>query len=223
MRSLLFTLISLVSSACAYLVLTPGNADRWTTAGPNTVTWQMVNTDPQNFAMLLVNQVRSRLTRPLLRTLPHSWAPRRTRASYQAARSSSLPSSTAVSLHTPSPHLAEDSLSGLASKSTLSRTRKTQTPFSLSRGDLLSPSRASPPRQFPRYIYIYVYEYRTVNPVMCVFFFHPLGAYHYVPGHVLTRTTQHASEPYPYPGSDHGYRHRQSEPDQLPYKHHRAW
>jgi len=56
MRSLLFTLISLVSSACAYLVLTPGNANGWTTAGPNTVTWQMVSTDPQNFAMLLVNQ-----------------------------------------------------------------------------------------------------------------------------------------------------------------------
>jgi len=56
MRSLLFTLISLVSSACAYLVLTPGNANGWSTAGPNTVTWQMVTTDPQNFAMLLVNQ-----------------------------------------------------------------------------------------------------------------------------------------------------------------------
>jgi len=55
MRSF-FALVALVSSACAYQVLTPSNSSGWTTAGPNIVTWQRVVTDPQNFTMLLVNQ-----------------------------------------------------------------------------------------------------------------------------------------------------------------------
>ncbi|KAI9508116.1 hypothetical protein F5148DRAFT_20699 [Russula earlei] len=55
MRSFVF-LLSLLASACAYQVLTPGNAVGWTTSGPNTVTWQRVVTDPTNFTMLLVNQ-----------------------------------------------------------------------------------------------------------------------------------------------------------------------
>ncbi len=64
MRSL-FTLFSLVASACAYQIITPGNSFGWTTGGRNNVTWQRVNTDQVTFTMLLVNQVRSPfLTRP---------------------------------------------------------------------------------------------------------------------------------------------------------------
>lgn len=55
MRSF-FAFFALVSSACAYQVLTPTNSSGWTTAGPNTVTWQRVDTDAQNFSMVLVNQ-----------------------------------------------------------------------------------------------------------------------------------------------------------------------
>lgn len=55
MRSF-FALLALVSSACAYQVITPGNSNGWTTGGPNIVTWQRVDTDAQNFTMVLVNQ-----------------------------------------------------------------------------------------------------------------------------------------------------------------------
>ncbi|KAI0306866.1 hypothetical protein B0F90DRAFT_1622260 [Multifurca ochricompacta] len=54
---ILFTLLSLIASAYAYQVITPGGASGWTTAGPNVVTWQRVDTDPRNFTILLVNQV----------------------------------------------------------------------------------------------------------------------------------------------------------------------
>jgi len=54
MRSL-FALIVFVSSTFAYQILTPGTSNAWTTAGPNQVTWQRVNTDALNFTMLLVN------------------------------------------------------------------------------------------------------------------------------------------------------------------------
>jgi len=60
MRSF-FALLALVSSACAYQVLTPGNSNGWTTGGPNIVTWQRVGTDAENFTMVLVNQVGSSL------------------------------------------------------------------------------------------------------------------------------------------------------------------
>jgi len=55
MRSL-FTVLSLVASACAYQILTPSNSSGWTTVGPNLVSWQRVNTDSNNFTMVLVNQ-----------------------------------------------------------------------------------------------------------------------------------------------------------------------
>jgi hypothetical protein len=58
MRSL-FTVLSLVASACAYQILTPSNSSGWTTVGPNIVSWQRVSTDSNNFTMVLVNQVRS--------------------------------------------------------------------------------------------------------------------------------------------------------------------
>jgi hypothetical protein len=55
MRSLL-TLFSLVASACAYKILTPGDSFGWTTVGPNNVTWQRVSTDQTTYTMVLVNQ-----------------------------------------------------------------------------------------------------------------------------------------------------------------------
>jgi hypothetical protein len=62
---LLFTLFSLVASACAYQIITPGNSAGWTTGGRNNVSWQRVSTDQATFTMLLVNQVRSpSLSRP---------------------------------------------------------------------------------------------------------------------------------------------------------------
>jgi len=60
MRSL-FTLFSLVASACAYQIITPGNSNGWTTGGPNNVTWQRVDTDQTTFSMVLVNQDKSLL------------------------------------------------------------------------------------------------------------------------------------------------------------------
>jgi hypothetical protein len=70
MRSL-FTLFTLVASACAYQILTPNNSSGWTTGGPNNVTWVRVSTDQPGFTMVLVNQVRSlSLTRPF----PPTWA-----------------------------------------------------------------------------------------------------------------------------------------------------
>jgi len=92
----------------------------------------------------------------------------RTRAFYQAARRSSLLSSTVVPSHTPSPHLAEDSLLGLASKSTSSRTLKISTPFTLSRGNLLS---LRLPQQFPRRGLLHPHP----RPGPSAFFFHPLA------------------------------------------------
>ncbi|KAI0248834.1 Ser-Thr-rich glycosyl-phosphatidyl-inositol-anchored membrane family-domain-containing protein [Lactifluus subvellereus] len=52
----LFALLSFVATACAYTVLTPGNAAGWTTAGTNTVTWQRVDSDAATFTLVLVNQ-----------------------------------------------------------------------------------------------------------------------------------------------------------------------
>ncbi|KAH9985216.1 Ser-Thr-rich glycosyl-phosphatidyl-inositol-anchored membrane family-domain-containing protein, partial [Russula compacta] len=57
----LFTLISLVASACAYQITSPNNVSGWTTGGPNTLAWQRVDTDPTNFTLLLVNQDKSAL------------------------------------------------------------------------------------------------------------------------------------------------------------------
>lgn len=62
-------------------------------------------------------------------------------------RSSSLPSLTAVNSNSPSRHPAGALSPGLATKLILSRTRKTQIPFMLSRANLLSPS---PPRHLLR-------------------------------------------------------------------------
>jgi hypothetical protein len=55
MRSF-FALIPFVAFASAYQVITPNQSVNWTTAGSNTVTWQRVSTDAQNFTIVLVNQ-----------------------------------------------------------------------------------------------------------------------------------------------------------------------
>lgn len=46
-----------VSSVFAYQVTSPGESQGWTTTGPNTLTWQRVDTDPLNFTTVLINQV----------------------------------------------------------------------------------------------------------------------------------------------------------------------
>jgi hypothetical protein len=65
----IFSLLSFVAAACAYQVTNPNTNQGWTTAGPNTVTWQRVDTDPATFTLLLVNQVCTPL---LTYLLPHS-------------------------------------------------------------------------------------------------------------------------------------------------------
>jgi hypothetical protein len=51
-----FTLPSFVALATAYQITSPGGATGWTTAGPNSVAWSRVSTDPLNFTIVLVNQ-----------------------------------------------------------------------------------------------------------------------------------------------------------------------
>jgi hypothetical protein len=166
MRSL-FALTAFVSSAFAYQILTPGTSNDWTTAGPNQVTWQQVSTDALNFTMLLVNQVRSRLIRPLPPTPSHSRASHRTRQSYRMAQRPSRPSSTVLHSNSPLPRPAGVSWPELATKSTLSRTQKTQIPFTLSRVNLLSPN---PPRRFPPRVLLRPREYsffsRPLAPII---------------------------------------------------------
>jgi hypothetical protein len=49
-------LLAIVSSAFAYQVLSPGGSQGWTNQGAQTLTWQRVETDRQNFTVLLTNQ-----------------------------------------------------------------------------------------------------------------------------------------------------------------------
>jgi len=48
--------LSLVGSALAYQVTYPSAGTVWTKEGPNKFTWSRVNTDAQNFTLLLINQ-----------------------------------------------------------------------------------------------------------------------------------------------------------------------
>jgi len=54
MRLFLFTLVTLVASACAYNITGPDSNVEWTTAGPNTVTWTKVSSDNSSIALVLV-------------------------------------------------------------------------------------------------------------------------------------------------------------------------
>ncbi len=63
---LFFALLSLVAFASALQISSPSATEGWSTLGPNYVTWNRVSTDPLNFTIVLVNEVR-----PLLLTYPH--------------------------------------------------------------------------------------------------------------------------------------------------------
>jgi len=51
-----FALLAFASCALAYQVLTPNKSQGWTNSGAQTATWQKVNTDKQNFTVVLDNQ-----------------------------------------------------------------------------------------------------------------------------------------------------------------------
>ncbi|KAI0298845.1 hypothetical protein BC826DRAFT_85450 [Russula brevipes] len=62
MRLFLFTLVTLVASACAYSITGPDGNVEWTTAGPNTVTWTKASTDNSSIALVLVKPDNSTFT-----------------------------------------------------------------------------------------------------------------------------------------------------------------
>ncbi|KAG2154972.1 GPI-anchored small secreted protein [Suillus bovinus] len=55
MRSSVAILLASIASAFAYEVTSPGDSEGWTTAGPNVLTWERVDTDPLNFTAVLTN------------------------------------------------------------------------------------------------------------------------------------------------------------------------
>lgn len=57
-RFLLLTTLLFTAPVYAYFVTLPGQSASWTSTGPNTITWQRVNTDPSIFSVVLVNEVR---------------------------------------------------------------------------------------------------------------------------------------------------------------------
>ncbi|KAG1752608.1 uncharacterized protein EDB91DRAFT_1234598 [Suillus paluster] len=56
MRSFTAILLASITSTFAYQVTSPGDAQGWTTSGPNSLTWVRVDTDPLNFTAVLTNQ-----------------------------------------------------------------------------------------------------------------------------------------------------------------------
>jgi len=54
-----FALLTLAASAMAYQVTYPTAGTNWTSVGPNKFTWDRVNTDAQNFTLLLTNTDQS--------------------------------------------------------------------------------------------------------------------------------------------------------------------
>lgn len=59
MHSSTVLLLSLLSSAFAFQVTSPGQRHSWTNNGPQTVSWQRVSTDATQFALILTNENRS--------------------------------------------------------------------------------------------------------------------------------------------------------------------
>lgn len=51
------TVLALASTAFAYTITKPDNTTGFFSTGSNTVSWTRVNTDPQNFTIVLVNKV----------------------------------------------------------------------------------------------------------------------------------------------------------------------
>lgn len=135
-------LISFVASASAYSISSPGGSAGWTTAGPNSVTWTRVSTDPSNFTVVLSNQVRSLLLvhscRCFYLITPH-------RLKLPATNKSSMHSLTAPLATSLSARPARDSPPAAASRSTSFRTRTTLAPSWPSRSN--SQSRKRPPHQ----------------------------------------------------------------------------
>ncbi|KAF8609614.1 hypothetical protein BDV93DRAFT_602259 [Ceratobasidium sp. AG-I] len=76
MRTSFVALLSFAASAFAYQVTYPGAADKWYAgAVTNKLTWQRVNTDAEQFTLVLVNQDRSLLpvnNQQLIATVPGS-------------------------------------------------------------------------------------------------------------------------------------------------------
>ncbi|KAJ3488790.1 hypothetical protein NLI96_g2576 [Meripilus lineatus] len=64
-----FAIVAFATSALAYQVTSPTNATGWTTAGPNTVSWTRVSTDPTNFTIVLNNQAQFPPTTQVLKAL----------------------------------------------------------------------------------------------------------------------------------------------------------
>ncbi|KAH6915062.1 hypothetical protein BKA70DRAFT_1257871 [Coprinopsis sp. MPI-PUGE-AT-0042] len=60
MRSFI-VLASLVASVLSYEVVRPSRTSGWTNQGPQTVTWDRVNTDPDTFSIVLTNTNRDLL------------------------------------------------------------------------------------------------------------------------------------------------------------------
>ena len=52
------SVLAFAASALAYSVVAPTNATGFVNDGQNTVSWTKVSTDPANFTIVLVNQVR---------------------------------------------------------------------------------------------------------------------------------------------------------------------
>lgn len=52
------TLLAFAASALAYQVTEPTNSTGFSNDGSNTVSWDMVSSDPANFTIVLVNNVR---------------------------------------------------------------------------------------------------------------------------------------------------------------------
>ncbi|THV08355.1 hypothetical protein K435DRAFT_847225 [Dendrothele bispora CBS 962.96] len=59
MRSFVTLCLALASSSWAYQVTRPSPSQGWTNSGSQTVTWDMVSTDPSNFTILLTNTDRN--------------------------------------------------------------------------------------------------------------------------------------------------------------------
>ncbi|KAH7931193.1 hypothetical protein BV22DRAFT_998503 [Leucogyrophana mollusca] len=55
MRAFATVFLASIASAFAYQVTSPGDAQGWSTSGPNYLKWQRVDTDPLNFTAVLTN------------------------------------------------------------------------------------------------------------------------------------------------------------------------
>eukprot|EP01099_Mayorella_cantabrigiensis_P007145 TRINITY_DN6205_c0_g1_i1.p1 TRINITY_DN6205_c0_g1~~TRINITY_DN6205_c0_g1_i1.p1 ORF type:complete len:199 (+),score=8.37 TRINITY_DN6205_c0_g1_i1:123-719(+) len=76
MRASFFALLSFAASAVAYRVTSPSTGTKWYGgAVTNKLTWERVNTDPEQFTLVLVNEDRSLLpvnNQQLIATVPGS-------------------------------------------------------------------------------------------------------------------------------------------------------